>query len=219
MNSKHLDTLIKLPKVFFDKEIEVKKIVAERLDRGKVAINISYDRKDANVAKITFNEKLFKSYYKEISRLAKDAGAPSEGLFKMAMEFPEVMRTEETKDKLQDDWNKVKDIILEAIIKCDDFRVDEGASLKNKLVVYVDKIETFLSKIDKIDPARTETIKSRLQKHMLEIEGNDKFDPIRFEQEMIYYIEKLDISEEKVRLKTHLDYFLEILSESESQGK
>ena len=108
MNSKHLDTLIKLPKVFFDKEIEVKKIVAERLDRGKVAINISYERKDSNVAKITFNEKLFKSYYKEINRIANDAGAPSEGLFKMAMEFPEVMRTEETKDKLQDDWNKVK---------------------------------------------------------------------------------------------------------------
>jgi len=219
LNSKYLDTVIKLPRVFFDKEIEVKKIASKKLERGKIAVNISYEHKDSEEARITFNEKLLKSYYKKVKKIATDIDAPSDGLLKLVMEFPGVMRTEETKDKLQDHWNRVKDIILEAIIKCEEFRVAEGTTLKNKLVVYVDKIETYLSKVDKIDPTRTEAIKNRLQKHMMEIEGNEKFDPNRFEQEMVYYIEKLDISEEKVRLKTHLDYFLEILNENESQGK
>ena len=219
LNSKYLDTVIKLPKVFFDKEIEVKKIAAEKLERGKIAVIINYDRKDSEVGRITFNEKLLKSYYQKVKKIASDVDAPSDGLLKLVLEFPEVMRTEEPKGKLQDHWNRVKDIILEAIIKCEEFRVAEGTTLKNKLVVYVDKIETYLTKIERIDPTRTEAIKKRLQKHMTEIEGNEKFDPNRFEQEMVYYVEKLDISEEKVRLKTHLDYFLEILSESVSQGK
>jgi uncharacterized protein (TIGR00255 family) len=219
LNSKYLDTVIKLPKVFFDKEIEVKKIAAEKLERGKIAVIINYDRKDSEVGRITFNEKLLKAYYQKVKKIASDVDAPSDGLLKLVLEFPEVIRTEEPKDKLQDHWNRVKDIILEAIINCEEFRVAEGATLKNKLVVYVDKIETYLTKIERIDPTRTEAIKKRLQKHMTEIEGNEKFDPNRFEQEMVYYVEKLDISEEKVRLKTHLDYFLEILSESVSQGK
>jgi len=213
LNSKYLDAVIKLPKVFFDKEIEVKKVASEKLERGKIVVNINYERKDSEVARIIINEKLLKSYYHQIKKIATDIEAPSDGLLKLVMEFPEVIRTEEPKDKLQDDWNRVKDVILEAIIKCEEFRVVEGATLKNKLVVYVDKIETYLSKVG------TEAIKKRLQKHIIEIEGNEKFDPNRFEQEMVYYIEKLDINEEKVRLKAHLDYFLEILSESESQGK
>ena len=219
LNSKYLDTVIKLPRVFFDKEIEVKKIAAEKLERGKIAVIINYDRKDSEVGRITFNEKLLKSYYQKVKKIASDVDAPSDGLLRLVLEFPEVMRTEEPKHKLQDHWNRVKDIILEAIIKCEEFRVAEGATLKNKLVVYVDKIETYLTKIERIDPTRTEAIKKRLQKHMTEIEGNEKFDPNRFEQEMVYYVEKLDISEEKVRLKTHLDYFLDILSENVSQGK
>jgi len=219
LNSKYLDTLIKLPKIFFDKEIEVKKMAAEKLERGKIAVIINYERRDSEVARITFNKKLLKSYYHQLKKIAADIDAPSDGLLKMVMEFPEVVRSEEPKDKLQDHWNRVKDIILEAINKCEEFRAAEGATLKNKLVVYIDKIETYLSKVDKVDPARTESIKIRIQKHMEEIEGNEKFDQNRFEQEMVYYIEKLDISEEKVRLKTHLEYFLEILSESESQGK
>ncbi len=219
LNSKYLDTMIKLPKVFFDKEVDVKKFATEKLERGKIAVVINYQRKDSEVAKISINEKLLKTYYKKLKNIASEVGAPTDGLLKMVLEFPEVMRAEEPKDKLQDDWQRVKDIILEAINKCEEFRVTEGATLKNKLVIYIDKIESYLTKVDKMDPLRTEAIKKRLQKHLMEIDGNEKFDPNRFEQEMVYYLEKLDISEEKVRLKTHLDYFLVILSENTSQGK
>ncbi|GJM30851.1 MAG: hypothetical protein DHS20C17_34860 [Cyclobacteriaceae bacterium] len=219
LNSKYLDTVVKLPKVFFDKEVEVKKVITEKLERGKITVNITYERKDDEAARIIFNRKLFKSYYDELQEIATSIGAPTDGLFRMVYELPEVVRTEETKDKLEDDWNKVGDVIKSAVVKCEEFRVLEGTNLKNKLVVYADKIETYLSKIDKLDPARTEAIKARLQRHVAEISGNDMFDQNRFEQEMIYYLEKLDISEEKVRLKSHMDYFLEILSESESQGK
>lgn len=219
LNSKYADTVVKLPKVFFDKEVEVKKVITDQLDRGKIAVNITYERKDNATAKVTFNTKLFKAYYQELKQIADSLEASHEDIFRMVYELPEVMRTEEPKEKLEDDWNKTMDVIKSAIVKCDEFRVTEGTNLKNKLVVYIDKIETYLNKVDKLDAARTDSIKSRLLKHMDEIVANDKFDKNRFEQEMIYYIEKLDISEEKVRLKSHLDYFLEILSESESQGK
>ena len=219
LNSKYLDTVIKLPKVFFDKEVEVKKIASEKLERGKVSVNISYERKDTEVARISINSKLLKSYYQEIKQIATSLEVDSTGIFRMVMEFPEVMRTEEPKDKLQDDWKRVKDTVLEAMVKCDEFRVTEGATLKNMLVVYIDRIDNYLSKVNKLDPHRTESIKKRLLKHMEEISENEKFDNNRFEQEMVYYIEKLDISEEKVRLKSHLDFFLETLNEGESQGK
>ena len=219
LNSKYLDTVIKLPKVFFDKEVEVKKIVTEKLDRGKIAVNINYERLDVEMARISFNKKLIKSYHEELKEIADSLQEGADSLLNYILELPEVTRTTESVDKVEDDWNKVKDIVLEAAIKCDDFRSQEGATLKKKLVVYVDRIETYLAKVDKLDPERTEAIKIRLQKHMDELVGNEKFDQNRFEQEMIYYMEKLDISEEKVRLKSHLDYFLEILSEGESQGK
>ena len=219
LNAKYLDTVIKLPKVFFDKEVEIKKTASEKLERGKIAITVSYERKDSEVARVTFNQKLLKSYYEELKSIASDLDANQDDILKMVIDFPEVIRTEESRDKLQNDWNKVRDVILQAIVKCEEFRAAEGATLKKMLVVYVDKIETYLSKVEKLDPNRTESIKKRLQKHMDEISSNDKFDPNRFEQEMVYYIEKLDISEEKVRLRSHLNYFLEILSEGESQGK
>ena len=220
LNSKYLDTVIKLPKVFFDKEVEVKKIATEKLERGKVSINISYERKDTEVARVSINAKLLKSYYQELKQIAKNLDAEEPiNFFKIALDFPEVMRTEEPKDKLQDDWKRVMDTVLEAMVKCNEFRVTEGANLKNMLVVYIDRIETYLTKVNNLDPNRTESIKKRLLKHMEEISGNEKFDPNRFEQEMVYYMEKLDISEEKVRLKSHLDFFLETLNEGESQGK
>ena len=219
LNSKFLDTVIKLPKAFFDKEVEVKKAVTEKLERGKIAININYERKDDQAVRITINKKLLKSYYTEVSDMASSLNASTDGILGKVLDFPEVIRTEESSDKLEDHWNQVKDVLTEAIVKCDEFRVNEGATLKNKLVVYVDRIEAYLTKVEKLDPSRQEAIKQRLEQRMSEIRANDKFDQNRFEQEMIYYIEKLDISEEKVRLKSHLDYFLEILSESESKGK
>ena len=219
LNSKFLDTVIKLPKVFFDKEVEVKKIVTEKLERGKIAVNINYERKDDQGVRVSVNKKLLKSYYDQVSDAAANLEASMDGILGMVLDFPEVIRTEESTDKLEDHWGQVKDVLAEALVKCDDFRTTEGTTLKNKLVVYIDRIETYLTKVEKLDPARTEAIKLRLEQRIQEIEASEKFDRNRFEQEMIYYIEKLDISEEKVRLKSHLDYFLEILSESDSKGK
>ena len=219
LNAKFLDTIIKLPKVYFDKEVEVRKIATEKLERGKIAVNITYERKDDEGARVSINRKLLKSYYMEISDLASKLQASTDGILGLVLDFPDVVKAEESKDKLEDHWSQVKDVLAEAMVKCDDFRVTEGATLKNKLVVYVDRIEAYLTKIEKLDPARHESIKQRLAQRMEEIRVNEKFDQNRFEQEMIYYIDKLDISEEKVRLKAHLDYFLEILSESESKGK
>ncbi len=219
LNAKFLDTIIKLPKVFFDREIEVRNLIAEKLERGKISVNVSYLRKDDEGARITFNKKLLKSYYQEIAKMAQELGADEGDFLKLVLQYPEVMQTEEPKDKLQDDWKKIQDTLLKAINKCEDFRTAEGNTLKKKLVVYIDRIENYLVKVNKKDPSRTEAIKIRLKNHMNEFLQNEKFDSNRFEQEMLYYLEKLDISEEKVRLKSHLDYFLEILNQDSSQGK
>ena len=194
LNSKFLDTVIKLPKSFFDKEIDVKRLISEKLERGKISVNITYERKDDQVAKVNFNKKLLKGYYQEVADIANDLGAPTDEILKIILQYPEVIYTEEPKDKLQDDWKKINDTLLEAITKCEEFRTSEGSTLKKKLVIYVDRIENYLNKVDKKDPLRTQAIKERLQKHVTELEQSDKFDPNRFEQEMIYYMEKLDTS-------------------------
>ena len=219
LNSKFLDTTIKLPRAFFDKELEVKNLLAEKLERGKVSVNINFLKKDDDVPKISVNKKLFKTYYKQLLELADDLNANRDEIFKLALQSPEVIVAENGREKLQNDWKRLVDTLKEAITKCDEFRQNEGSVLKKKLVVYVDKIETFLNKIDNLDKKRTIAIKDRIQQHMKEVTNSDAFDPNRFEQEMIYYLEKLDISEEKVRLKSHLDYFLDILNNESTQGK
>ncbi|MGI9542132.1 MAG: YicC/YloC family endoribonuclease [Cyclobacteriaceae bacterium] len=219
LNSKFLDANIKLPKSFFDKEIELRKLLGEKLERGKVSLSVNYFRKDEENPRVSFNQNLFKFYYTQLQKLAEESGANQDELLKICLQYPDVIQTEESKDMLKKEWKVLSECILEAIGKCDNYRSQEGKTLMKKLVVYIDRIEAFLGKIEKQDPARIQKIKERIQQHLEEISQKDQFDPNRFEQEMIYFIEKLDISEEKVRLKSHLEYFLDILNNESGQGK
>jgi len=219
LNSKFLDANIKLPKSFFDKEIELRTLLGEKLERGKISLSINYFRKDEEHPRVSFNQKLLKFYYKELKQIATELGANQDELLKICLLYPDVIKPEEHKGKLQKEWRVLQDSILEAINKCDGYRSKEGKTLMKKLVVYIDKIEAFLTKVEKQDPSRIQNIKERIKQHVQEISQQDQFDPNRFEQEMIYFIEKLDISEEKVRLKSHLEYFLEILTNESGQGK
>lgn len=219
LNSKFLDSMIKLPREFSDRELEVKHIITERLIRGKANVSIVFQRKDASTVKMAINHGLFTEYYESLQAVAREANAPEQDIFKLAIQMPEVVLQQESDEDLTREWELVVEHVHKAIDKCDDFRIKEGAGLQQKLQSYIEHIHAFLEKIDEQDPQRIQLVRERLKQKIDELRHAEKIDENRFEQELIYYIEKLDINEEKVRLKSHLDYFLEVLSNRDSQGK
>ena len=219
LNSKFLDSMIKLPREFSDKELEVKNIITERLIRGKASVAISFQRKDSSAIKMAINRNLFNEYYENLQAVAREANAPEQDIFKLVIQMPEVVLQQESDEDLTKDWEAVVEHIHKAIDQCDNFRIKEGSGLREKLISYVDNIGGFLQKIEGQDPQRVQLVRERLKQKIEELQHVEKIDTNRFEQELIYYIEKLDISEEKVRLKSHLDYFIEVLNAPVSQGK
>lgn len=218
LNSKFLDLGLRLPKVFSEKEIDVRNLISEKLERGKISIAIEYQRSGQQEIKQSYNEELFLTYYAQLKRLADKAMAPYENLFEAALNSPDVIQNRQDEFS-EEDWNPVKKLILEAIGSCDDFRKAEGKVLESKLAEYIKSIRTALTKVEELDPRRVERIREKLKGNVTAFLGEEGYDTNRLEQEIIFYIEKLDIHEERVRLKSHLDYFLQILSESQSGGK
>jgi uncharacterized protein (TIGR00255 family) len=219
LNSKFLDLNIKLPKIFSDKELEIRNLVNDTLERGKVSLSIDYSKKDQISSKVNFNKELFKKYYKELEEIAIELNASPSDLFKIVIQLPEVQNIAKENDDVEKDWSIVKRIMEEAIGKCNDFRMTEGNTLKGKLIEDVDNIQTSLDEVKKHAPGRLSSIRERIKNSIEEVVNPDAMDKNRFEQELIYYIEKLDINEETVRLKLHLDYFKEVITKESSPGK
>ena len=218
LNSKFLDLGLRLPKVFSEKEIDVRNLISEKLERGKISIGIEYQRYGQQEIKQTYNEELFLTYYAQLKRLADRAMAPYENLFEAALNSPDVVQSKQD-EFAEEDWSAVKKLILQAIGSCDEFRKAEGKSLESKLAEYIKSIRGALAKVEELDPKRVERIREKLKGNVVAYLGEEGYDTNRLEQEIIFYIEKLDIHEERVRLRTHLDYFLQVLGESQSGGK
>jgi len=219
LNSKFLDLGLRLPKTFSEKELEVRNLISEKLERGKISIAIEYQRNGQQEVKQTYNEELFLAYYTQLKRLADRAMAPYENLFEAALNSPDVIQSKLTDENSEESWSEVKKLILQAIAQCEEFRKAEGKSLGNKLTEYIKSIQASLKKVEELDPKRVEKIRERLKGNVVAFLGEEGYDTNRLEQEIIFYIEKLDIHEERVRLKTHLDYFLQTLTEPQSGGK
>jgi len=219
LNSKFLDLNLRLPKVFSDKEIEVRNIISEKLERGKVSFNIEYQRYGEEEVKQSYNQNLFVKYYAELKKLADRVVAPYEGLFELALNSPDVIQNKIKEGTSEEEWNKVKVCIAEAIEKCEQFRRAEGKVLGKMLQECCAVIGEELKNVVKLDPKRVERIREKLKGNIVSFFGEEGYDTNRLEQEIIFYIEKLDINEEKVRLKSHLDYFQQILDEPQSSGK
>jgi uncharacterized protein (TIGR00255 family) len=219
LNSKFLDLNLRLPKIFSEKEIEVRNIISEKLERGKVSVVIEYQRHGDDSLKQTYNEALFAAYYQQLRKLADKVVAPHDNLFQLALTSPDVIQSSLKDDTSEDDWNKVKDTLLQAIARCEQFRKTEGSVLDKMLKECITVIGTELKKVEELDPKRVQRIRERLKGNVVSFFGEEGFDTNRLEQEIIFYIEKLDINEEKVRLKSHLHYFNQILSEAQSNGK
>lgn len=219
LNSKFLDLNLRLPKMFSDKEPEVRNLVSEKLERGKVSLSIEYEKIADNTIKQTYNETLFVAYYSELKKLADRVYAPYESLFAQALNSPDVIQGNVREEAGDEVWLKVKGLLIDALKQCDDFRQDEGKVLGSMLSNCCKVIEESLEQVKLLDPKRVERIRERLRNNVVSFFGEEGFDTNRLEQEIIFYVEKLDINEEKVRLKTHLDYFMDALREPQSNGK
>jgi uncharacterized protein (TIGR00255 family) len=219
LNSKFLDLSLRMPRLISEKEVEIRNIISDKLERGKVTLAVELTSTGKQELKIRYNEDLFIAYYSELKRLADKTMASYDGLFELALNSPEVAQNQ-SKDELPPPlWEAISKSLAQAISLCDQFRATEGKSIEKKLAEYIASIETALKFIEGLDGARVEKIRSRIKGSITEFFGNEGFDANRLEQEIIFYIEKLDISEEVVRLRTHLEYFMKMLSEAQSNGK
>ncbi|MCS5490108.1 YicC/YloC family endoribonuclease [Algoriphagus limi] len=220
LNSKFLDLSLRNPRQFSEKEHEIRNLVQAILDRGKVSLTIDFVAKKSSEIPVTINEDLFDAYFTKFQTMASKVGADQSELFKLALQAPSVVinsNPEETDDSA--DWELIRKAIEEALGKCDQFRQDEGKALLEKLEGNIQIISEALEKVKASEGQRKGRIKTRIRNNFKEWVAENDFDQNRFEQELIYYFEKLDITEELVRLETHLKYFLKVLKEETQQGK
>lgn len=220
LNSKFLDLSIRSPRQFNDKELEIRNMVQSILDRGKVSISIDFQSKGSIEMPVSINKDLFHLFYQKYKELADAVQDNSRDIFKLALQSPSVITqvVGEQRDD-QADWEEIKKVLTLALNKCDSFRQDEGNSLEEKLQWNIKTIASGLVKIREEEGNRKNRIKQKIRNHFSEWLDENSFDANRFEQELIYYFEKLDITEEIVRLDTHLKYFEKCLNEETNQGK
>lgn len=212
LNSKNLDVNVRMPGYYREKELDVRKKLAAKLTRGKIDFSIYIENNGGEVhSKV--NENVVKEYMKQLKAVVNSDEIE---LLKMAVRLPDALKTE--REELDEkEWIQIDKTIDETIIKINKYRKDEGKALLTDIELRIQNIENLLEKVIEIDPQRIQEVKDRLNKAIEELET--KIDQNRFEQELIYYIEKLDITEEKVRLKNHLNYFKRELKSDISNGK
>ncbi len=217
LNSKFLDINLRLPKSLNDKELEVRSLIGKMLQRGKVNLLIEQTTSEDSLLPTEVNESLFGQYLKKFQSLAAKHELAPQDLFKIVLHSPDVLQTAELpSDEI---WKHLENELAEALNKCDHHRTEEGKVLGRELENYIRGIGEKLESIENKDGQRQAHIRARLERGLAEIRNKVQVDDNRFEQELIYYLEKLDISEEKVRLKQHLAYFCQVMGEAESQGK
>jgi uncharacterized protein (TIGR00255 family) len=218
LNSKALDLSARIAPLYREKEMEMRQMVATSLERGKVDLNIWIDKDDA-VCATPINAALVENYYTQIKDISMKTGIPEpQDWFSTLLRMPDVMNKTEVEVLDDEEWSVVKKALEDAIGKLVDFRKQEGAALQKKFMEKIDNIESLLASIEPFEKSRVEKIRSRIVDNLNTI-PNVQYDANRLEQELIYYIEKLDISEEKQRLSNHLRYFRETLDNGHGQGK
>jgi uncharacterized protein (TIGR00255 family) len=215
LNSKQLDLSLKLPYPFRAYEMELRQFLSTELVRGKVDVYISIE-KEANKT-IDVNEELLMAYYKTIKNIAVKIGEENQPILPLLLKQPDIYKTEK-KESNENEITDLKEALKSAVKKFDDFRNQEGSALEKDLSLRLSNIEANRDKIKTIDKNRIESVKQRLTQKILDIK-EVSMDKNRFEQELIYFIEKLDINEELVRLDNHLQYFKSTMAEKDAGRK
>ncbi|TDU43687.1 uncharacterized protein (TIGR00255 family) [Gelidibacter sediminis] len=212
LNSKNLDLNTRMPSLYREKELGIRKLIASKLERGKVDFSL-YMEITGEETSTQINKTVVKQYIKQLKAVVD--GDETE-LLKMAIRLPDAVTTE--RDEMdEDEWEAIAAEINTALDKIQQYRLDEGKSLESEFFDRVKNIADLLDEVIVMDPERIEGVRERLHKGVAELK--EKVDENRFEQELVFYIEKFDITEEKVRLKNHLDYFISALKSDDSNGK
>ena len=219
LNAKSLDLFTKIGHIFSDKEIEIRNYVAQQLERGKISVVVNYTRKTEAEGHVKVNRLLVAQYYRDLKETAELLHADTSDLFRLALAMPDAYEQATSTPASESEWQTIWASIRQAIALCDAFRIKEGQALYNMLKGSIATIGNCLAAIHTQDPKRMAHIRDKIRQQVSELIEKNAFDENRFEQELIFYAEKLDISEEKVRLKSHLDYFLEVMDEPVSNGK
>jgi uncharacterized protein (TIGR00255 family) len=218
LNSKFLELNLKLPRAYSDKELLLRNICSKEIERGKVSIAINIERTDETQKGATINTALLTRYFKQLEEIDSALGANSANLLQTALNFPEVISYTEEEVNEQD-WEVLHDTFTKALANFNQFRADEGHVLRLDLELRIKNILSFFAEIDALAPLRVPQVKARLTQFLEETVGKVNLDQNRLEQELIYYIDKLDITEEKTRLKSHCDYFMATLKSNDANGK
>jgi len=218
LNSKFLDLSLRLPQEFSDKDIDVRNLVQDRLERGKISVTITFEKQQSGKTTVHYREEQFIAHYLELKKLADRVMAPYDQLFEVALRSPEVVIEPES-SATASTQEKLIATVAQALQLCNNFRADEGKVLMAKLSDYVQSIEQGLDRVEKLDTGRMAKVREKMIRNVTDIFGSEGFDQNRLEQEILYYTEKLDIHEERVRLRAHLEYFRKALEEATSLGK
>lgn len=217
LNSKQLDLNLKIPSLYREKEPEIRQLISQTLERGKIDFYLSIENTGSDLP-LSINKAVAANYYHELKALAEEIGEAPTDYLSLILRLPDVMKSE--MDEVNDDeWKMVQDCINQAIVNNNQFRLSEGKSLDADFHKRVQVILNLLNQVEPFEEERMTLMREKLKSTFEKYADEHQADSNRFEQELIFYFEKLDITEEKVRLKKHCDYFTETLNSKQSEGK
>ncbi len=219
LNSKQLDIFTRIPNLYKEKDIEIRNLLKTELKRGKVELSIFIESVGSE-KEVNINLPVVKEYYKQLNEVSNDIGIDTskEQILQTIMRFPETLKVE-YEELNEKEWESIAQGIHEALCDINKFRIQEGSALKKDIYSHINNITHLASQVLQYEGQRIEAIKLRLRDRLQELDEKQKIDESRLEQELIYYIEKLDITEEKVRLSNHCKYFLETAKSEDTAGK
>ncbi len=216
-SQKGIDLSLKFTTQFREKEYALRNLITEKLQRGKIDVYITIEKED-HTPEVLLNKRIIKAYYQELKQIADELGAPHDNILATILQLPEVAASS-SEESDEDEWKAVESAIIKAIDDLNNFRADEGKILATDMLKRIDLIEKYSLEVKALDKIRISEIKTRLQTNAEAAVGKEKIDPNRLEQELLYYIEKLDITEELTRLKAHCDYIKLVITDTKEDQK
>lgn len=217
LNSKGADISVRMPSIYRSKEIQLRKLITSTLERGKIDIYISFENLSAQ-SKVKINESVVSSYIDQLKKITEGAQIPSDEILSVAMRLPDTTSTS-VENVDESEWDQVLEVVKEALADLTSFREDEGVSLRDDLLNNIAIIEKSREETLQYVDERIKTVRERIEENLSKITLAKGIDNDRFEQELVYYMEKFDINEEQIRLSQHCIYFREMLESDSAMGK
>lgn len=218
LNSKQLDLNLRSPQIFREKEMEIRSFLGQLLERGKIDVSISIESR-VEVPSATLNKPLALQYYQQLKELKADIPeAALDEVLSILVRMPDVFKTEK-EEMPEEEWGMIQAGLRSAVKELDDFRRSEGGELERDFIFRIGQIDNLLGQVAPFESVRIQAYRAKLQAQLEDISKDINYDQNRLEQELVYYLEKLDITEEKIRLGKHMEYFLQTLNDKESPGK